>query len=158
MRNSVLSAERILREMILKDEDLKKERTELDFIETKNEPSFLDKVGKYSQEEKISDLKIQTEINAPEDINKINDGSKSFETEKQLISKDLKENEKVEGFGDMESDDVKSEDVKSESETPKKEEDTDPIEKIKKAKELLDIGAITSEEFNAIKNKYLEKI
>ena len=34
----------------------------------------------------------------------------------------------------------------------------DPIEKIKKAKELMDIGAITSEEFETIKRKYLEKI
>lgn len=38
------------------------------------------------------------------------------------------------------------------------EEDIDPVEKIKKAKELLDIGAITQEEFDQIKNKYLEKI
>ncbi len=36
--------------------------------------------------------------------------------------------------------------------------EADPIEKIKKAKELLDIGAITEEEFESIKTKYLEKI
>lgn len=30
-----------------------------------------------------------------------------------------------------------------------------PMDEIKKAKELLDIGAITEDEFNAIKNKYL---
>lgn len=35
---------------------------------------------------------------------------------------------------------------------------TDPVEKIKKAKELLDIGAITQEEFDEIKNKYLKQI
>jgi ribosomal protein L40E len=34
----------------------------------------------------------------------------------------------------------------------------DPVEKIKKSKELLDIGAITSEEFEHIKKKYLEQI
>lgn len=34
----------------------------------------------------------------------------------------------------------------------------DPVEKIKKAKELLDIGAITNEEFENIKKKYLEQI
>lgn len=34
----------------------------------------------------------------------------------------------------------------------------DPVEKIKKAKELLDIGAITSEEFEEIKSKYLKLI
>jgi len=38
------------------------------------------------------------------------------------------------------------------------EEKVDPVEKIKKAKELLDIGAITSEEFEHIKEKYLEQI
>ena len=34
----------------------------------------------------------------------------------------------------------------------------DPVERIKKAKELLDIGAITSEEFENIKKKYIELI
>jgi len=34
----------------------------------------------------------------------------------------------------------------------------DPIEKIKKAKELMDMGAITEEEFESIKNKYLGQI
>ncbi len=37
-------------------------------------------------------------------------------------------------------------------------ENIDPVEKIKKAKELLDIGAITSEEFENIKKKYLDMI
>lgn len=37
-------------------------------------------------------------------------------------------------------------------------EDVDPMEKIKKAKELLDIGAITQEDFDNIKNKYLKQI
>jgi len=36
--------------------------------------------------------------------------------------------------------------------------DEDPVLKIKKAKELLDIGAITPEEFDRIKNKYLDQI
>lgn len=36
--------------------------------------------------------------------------------------------------------------------------DEDPVLKIKKAKELLDIGAITQEEFDRIKNKYLDFI
>jgi len=34
----------------------------------------------------------------------------------------------------------------------------DPVEKIRKAKELLDMGAITQEEFEMIKNKYLGQI
>jgi predicted amidophosphoribosyltransferase len=34
----------------------------------------------------------------------------------------------------------------------------DPVEKIKKSKELLDMGAITPEEFEHIKKKYLEQI
>lgn len=36
--------------------------------------------------------------------------------------------------------------------------ENDPIEKIKKAKELLDMGAISEEEFESIKNKYLKQI
>lgn len=39
-----------------------------------------------------------------------------------------------------------------------KHSDVDPVERIKKAKELLDIGAITQEEFEKIKNKYLDEI
>lgn len=38
------------------------------------------------------------------------------------------------------------------------EPSVDPVEKIKKAKELLDIGAITQEEFDEVKQKYLGKI
>ncbi len=34
----------------------------------------------------------------------------------------------------------------------------DPVERIKKAKELLDIGAITEEEYEMIKDKYLKEI
>lgn len=34
--------------------------------------------------------------------------------------------------------------------------DADPVKRIKKAKELLDMGAITEEEFEMIKNKYLD--
>jgi ribosomal protein L40E len=36
--------------------------------------------------------------------------------------------------------------------------ENDPIEKIKKAKELLDMGAISEEEFESIKKKYLKQI
>lgn len=39
-----------------------------------------------------------------------------------------------------------------------KHPDVDPVERIKKAKELLDIGAITQEEFDMIKSKYLDEI
>jgi hypothetical protein len=34
----------------------------------------------------------------------------------------------------------------------------DPLERIKDAKELLDSGAITQEEFDELKNKYLKMI
>ena len=42
--------------------------------------------------------------------------------------------------------------------TPKTKSDVDPVERIKKAKELLDLGAITQEDFDKIKNKYLDEI
>ena len=71
----------------------------------------------------------------------------------------------------LKSDDMESEETESVQEieepavvvdksvqTEPTEEDVDPVEKIKKAKELLDIGAITQEDFDQIKNKYLEKI
>ncbi|MDP3065145.1 MAG: zinc ribbon domain-containing protein [Methanobacteriaceae archaeon] len=50
--------------------------------------------------------------------------------------------------------------VETPRDTPKTEAtpDVDPMEKIKKAKELLDLGAITSEEFEEIKKKYVELI
>lgn len=40
----------------------------------------------------------------------------------------------------------------------KHKSDVDPVERIKKAKELLDLGAITQEEYDIIKNKYLDEI
>jgi hypothetical protein len=50
---------------------------------------------------------------------------------------------------------AESAEVQSKEETAP---DEDPVLKIKKAKELLDIGAITQEEFDKIKNKYLDLI
>jgi hypothetical protein len=44
------------------------------------------------------------------------------------------------------------------SNTAEETEYVDPVDKIKKSKELLDMGAITSEEFENIKRKYLEQI
>jgi len=45
-----------------------------------------------------------------------------------------------------------------ETNTSQAKSDVDPVERIKKAKELLDLGAITPEEFDKIKNKYLNEI
>ena len=42
--------------------------------------------------------------------------------------------------------------------TTDKNNNVDPVERIKKAKELLDIGAITQDEFDIIKKKYLDEI
>jgi hypothetical protein len=38
------------------------------------------------------------------------------------------------------------------------ETEVDPMDKIIKSKELLDIGAISEEEFQKVKNKYLDQI
>ncbi|MDD1763187.1 MAG: zinc ribbon domain-containing protein [Methanobacteriaceae archaeon] len=53
-----------------------------------------------------------------------------------------------------------SEDVLKEESTEDitKPGDIDPVERIKKAKELLDMGAITQEDFDRIKSKYLDEI
>jgi len=48
--------------------------------------------------------------------------------------------------------------VDNDKENSKSVEVDDPIEKIKRAKELLDIGAITEEEFESIKSKYLNLV
>ena len=54
---------------------------------------------------------------------------------------------------------VKNTDQKlNDKENSKSGEIDDPIEKIKRAKELLDIGAITEEEFESIKSKYLDLV
>ncbi len=42
--------------------------------------------------------------------------------------------------------------------TANKYSEVDPVERIKKAKELLDMGAITQEEFDNIKKKYIDEI
>jgi len=54
--------------------------------------------------------------------------------------------------------DIKSIDESELEESKITENTVDPVEKIKKAKELLDIGAITSEEFDHIKKKYIKQI
>ncbi len=59
--------------------------------------------------------------------------------------------------GENEESDKKDE-IEEVGKPENKTENVDPVEKIKKAKELLDIGAITSEEFENIKKKYLELI
>ena len=78
------------------------------------------------------------EIKVPEHL-------KSDETKKISESESVPDSETVEIPDAVESNEESAHDV-------------DPVEKIKKAKELLDIGAITQEEFDNIKNKYLEQI
>lgn len=50
--------------------------------------------------------------------------------------------------------------VEKETAVPDKpsKSEVDPVERIKRAKELLDIGALTQEEFDIIKKKYLDDI
>ncbi len=71
---------------------------------------------------------------------------------------ELKNKAKKEGLDDKKR--VSDKAVLDETDTkePGKVENIDPVEKIKKAKELLDMGALTSEEFENIKKKYLDKI
>ena len=52
----------------------------------------------------------------------------------------------------------KTETPTTEPGTSTKDPNVDPVERIKKAKELLDLGAITQEDFDKIKNKYLDEI
>ena len=50
----------------------------------------------------------------------------------------------------------KKQKTKKKKTAPKSNKKVDPMKKIKEAKELLDMGAITQEEFNDIKSKYLK--
>ena len=52
----------------------------------------------------------------------------------------------------------KSKTNKKKTKKKKPEPEENPIEKIKEAKELFDMGAITEEEFQKIKSKYIDKI
>lgn len=69
------------------------------------------------------------------------------EKEKSVEDHDSQENNQK----DHDSQENNEKDVKS-------DEIDDPIDKIKRAKELLDIGAITPEEFESIKSKYLDMV
>ncbi|BDZ71558.1 zinc-ribbon domain-containing protein [Methanobacterium petrolearium] len=79
----------------------------------------------------------------------------------QLKSEENQQTQKIEEKTDVEDATVKTESAKVQQITESDvaaDEDVDPMEKIKKAKDLLDIGAITQEDFDKIKNKYLKKI
>ncbi len=120
------------------------EETESPVVENetvKEQPSLTDKVNDSEQEinEKSSTQTPSSEIKVPENIIRLKNTQKTEEID----------NEK------------NTNNIPDEIESKKSEQNTDivdPVERIKKAKELLDIGAITSEEFENIKKKYIELI
>jgi hypothetical protein len=67
-----------------------------------------------------------------------------------------KEDVPVEEIPEVHQKPVKTDEVQKTAESTSPAED--PVARIKKAKELLDLGAITQEEFDKIKNKYLDLI
>jgi hypothetical protein len=78
-------------------------------------------------------------------------GGKSLEREEAVPAEEESKDEYVEDAPETASESV--------AETvPPVTPEVDPVEKIKKAKELLDLGAITEEEFEEIKKKYLALI
>ncbi len=120
------------------------EETESPAVENetdKEQSSPIDKLDGSEQEldKKSSRQTPPSEIKVPENIIQLKNTSKKEEID----------NEK------------NTDNISDEIESKKSEEKTatvDPVERIKKAKELLDIGAITSEEFENIKKKYIELI
>ncbi|WP_048190834.1 zinc ribbon domain-containing protein [Methanobacterium sp. SMA-27] len=120
------------------------EETESPVVENetvKELPSLTDNVNDSEQEinEKSSTQTPSSEIKVPENIIRLKNTRKTEEID----------NEK------------NTNNIPDEIESKKSEQNTDivdPVERIKKAKELLDIGAITSEEFENIKKKYIELI
>ena len=99
-----------------------------------------------------------------EDISSHNLSEDTIESGKTVTTKKISTPEinvsnnilELENEGENKESDKKDE--TSDNETENRTKNIDPVEKIKKAKELLDIGAITSEEFENIKKKYLELI
>jgi ribosomal protein L40E len=91
----------------------------------------------------------------------IKEAAETEETLKIEKSKDFRINSRPDDFGITGKPEIKSINKTPEAKTVKatnEEYDADPVERIKKAKEILDMGAITQEEFDIIKKKYLDKI
>ena len=81
------------------------------------------------------------------------------ENTKQTITPEIKVPKDILNINNKSRDESnKSEELISNEESETGTGYIDPVEKIKKGKELLDMGAITSEEFENIKKKYLERI
>jgi ribosomal protein L40E len=113
----------------------------------REEPSSMDEGNVTSDTESEISEKDQTpEIKVPESI---------VELKKENMEEDQLED--VTGMGEVE-DKSESKNLQIEPDEPETQGNVDPVEKIKKAKELMDMGAITSEEFEDIKKKYLGMI
>jgi len=103
-------------------------------------PSLMDKVNTGNKPDIETSKKVTAEIKVPQSIIELKNKAKKEELDDEkgvadtvlLDETDVAEHERV--------------------------ENVDPVEKIKKAKELLDMDAISSEEFENIKKKYLDKI
>lgn len=98
---------------------------------------------------------VVPEIKVPEQFKSENKPVEELSSE-EVVEVESKETAPAETIPEVQPAAVKTEEI---HETKKSTQpDEDPVLKIKKAKELLDIGAITQEEFDQIKNKYLELI
>ena len=116
--------------------------------ETENPPNAKYCVGCGEKLENMSYKPIQESLKTQDSIN----------VEK---SKDLRINTRPDDFGSTGKPKINLINKKPEAKIVKDADegyDADPVERIKKSKELLDIGAITQEEFDIIKKKYLDKI
>jgi len=116
--------------------------------ETENPPNAKYCVGCGEKLENTSYKPIQESLKTQESLN----------VEK---SKDLRINTRPDDFGSTGKPKINLINKKPEAKIVKDADegyDADPVERIKKAKELLDMGAITQEEFDIIKKKYLDKI
>jgi ribosomal protein L40E len=116
--------------------------------ETENPPTAKYCVGCGEKLENMSYKPIQESLKTQESLN----------VEK---SKDLRINTRPDDFGSTGKPKINLINKKPEAKIVKDADegyDADPVERIKKAKELLDMGAITQEEFDIIKKKYLDKI
>lgn len=127
----------------------------VDVVEEKETPTTETTETEPPQESFIPEIKVPEQFKS-EDKPKSKDKPAKEIPHAEVADVESKETAPVEAIPEVQPASVKTEEIQETKESTEPGED--PVLKIKKAKELLDIGAITQEEFDRIKNKYLELI
>jgi hypothetical protein len=127
----------------------------VDVVEEKETPTTETTETESAQESVIPEIKVPEHFKS-DDKSKSEDKPAKEIPPAEVVEVKSKETAPAETIPEVQPAAVKTEEKQETKESTEPGED--PVLKIKKAKELLDIGAITQEEFDRIKNKYLELI